>query len=59
MNARQNATDEVGSPCDVPITPEYIEVPTANGRVKMRVDDLKRELYKDMVLNPITISYET
>jgi hypothetical protein len=57
MNAVENATNEAGSPCDVPITPEYIEVPTANGRVKVRVDDLKRELYKDMVLNPFTISY--
>lgn len=57
MNTVENATNEVGSPCDVPITPEYIEVPTANGRVRMRVDDLKRELYKDMVLNPFTISY--
>ena len=59
MNAENNAINEAGSPCDVPITPEYIEVPTANGRVRMRVDDLKRELYKDMVLNPITISYGT
>jgi hypothetical protein len=57
MNTRENATNEAGSPCEVPITPEYIEVPTANGRVKVRVDDLKRELYKDMVLNPFTISY--
>ena len=57
MNTGESAINEAGSPCDVPITPEYIEVPTANGRVKMRVDDLKRELYKDMVLNPFTISY--
>jgi hypothetical protein len=57
MNTVENATNEAGSPCDVPITPEYIEVPTANGRVRMRVDDLKRELYKDMVLNPFTTSY--
>jgi hypothetical protein len=57
MNTRENTTDEAGSPCGAPITPEYIEVPTANGRVKVRMDDLKKELYKDMVLNPFTISY--
>ncbi len=53
----ESAINEAGSPCDVPTTPEYIEVPTTNGRVRMRADDLKRELYKDMVLNPFTISY--
>ena len=57
MNAENNAINEAGSPCGKPITPEYIEVPTANGRVKMMVDDLKKELYKDMVLNPFTTSY--
>lgn len=34
MNTRKNAIDEAGSPCEVPIMPEYIEVPTANGRVR-------------------------
>ena len=57
MNTVENATNKAESSCSVPITPEYIEVPTANGRVKMRVDDLKKELYKDMILNPFTTSY--
>lgn len=52
MNTRKNAIDEAGSPCEVPIMPEYIEVPTANGRVKVRKDELKKELYKG--LDPFT-----
>ena len=46
MNTENNAINETGSPCDVPITPEYIEVPTANGRAKVRKDEMLKELYK-------------
>lgn len=48
MNHTENGIKSADCQCASLATPEYIEVPTANGRTTVRKDEMIRRLHKNI-----------